>query len=264
MLRLVVPSPDGVLVHTRLPRRMVACDAEHEQVIEELVGARLVTSTTAYWCWRTRRSPGPGRASSSGWRRTPRVSGSCATSRAPRTPGSRWAGRTASSTAGAGSPGPSSGTSATRPKPSAVEEAFLDASTALANAELEAARERAGSGGRARRRTRRLAGGLAVALALAVVAATTATYFQRSASERADEAAAATVEADANRLAALSRSVGSLDLSLLLAAQAARHGEHRGHPGRAAGHARAAPPGDPGRATGRTGRRCRAGRRRPA
>jgi energy-coupling factor transporter ATP-binding protein EcfA2 len=44
LLRLVTPSPEGEPVRARVPRRLVAADAKHEQVIEQLVTARLVTS----------------------------------------------------------------------------------------------------------------------------------------------------------------------------------------------------------------------------
>jgi DNA-binding SARP family transcriptional activator/WD40 repeat protein/energy-coupling factor transporter ATP-binding protein EcfA2 len=44
MLRLVTPSPEGEPVRSRVPRRAVATDAEHEQLIEQLVAARLLTS----------------------------------------------------------------------------------------------------------------------------------------------------------------------------------------------------------------------------
>ncbi|HET6772158.1 MAG TPA: BTAD domain-containing putative transcriptional regulator [Acidimicrobiales bacterium] len=44
LLRLVAPSPDGEPVRSRVPRRMVATDAQHERIIEQLVSARLVTS----------------------------------------------------------------------------------------------------------------------------------------------------------------------------------------------------------------------------
>jgi WD40 repeat protein/DNA-binding SARP family transcriptional activator/energy-coupling factor transporter ATP-binding protein EcfA2 len=44
LLRLVVPSPEGEPVRGRVPRRTLATDAAHEQVIELLVAARLVTS----------------------------------------------------------------------------------------------------------------------------------------------------------------------------------------------------------------------------
>ncbi|MGH9193663.1 MAG: BTAD domain-containing putative transcriptional regulator, partial [Acidimicrobiales bacterium] len=44
LLRLVTPSVDGQPVRSRVPRRTVATDAAHDDVIELLVGARLVTS----------------------------------------------------------------------------------------------------------------------------------------------------------------------------------------------------------------------------
>ncbi|CAN5430863.1 hypothetical protein BH10ACT10_BH10ACT10_12070 [soil metagenome] len=88
--------------------------------------------------------------------------------------------------------------------------------------ELTEARNRADRERQASGRARRFAVALAVALVLALVTAVMATYYQRSAAERAGEAAVATTAADANRLSALSTTVGGLDLSLLLAAQAAR------------------------------------------
>jgi DNA-binding SARP family transcriptional activator/WD40 repeat protein len=44
LLRLVGSSPEGAPVRSRVPRRLVAVDAAHEDLIEELVAARLVTS----------------------------------------------------------------------------------------------------------------------------------------------------------------------------------------------------------------------------
>ena len=44
LLRLVTPTPDGEPVRSRVPRRTVVSDAEHERLIELLVRARLVTS----------------------------------------------------------------------------------------------------------------------------------------------------------------------------------------------------------------------------
>jgi WD40 repeat protein/DNA-binding SARP family transcriptional activator len=44
LLRLVVPGADGQPVRSRVPRRTVAPDAAHDELIEQLVGARLVTS----------------------------------------------------------------------------------------------------------------------------------------------------------------------------------------------------------------------------
>ena len=99
--------------------------------------------------------------------------------------------------------------------PTPIEREFVAAGLAQADAELTAARERAEAEAAGHRRTRRFAGGLAVVLVLAVVATLVAVVFQR----RADEQATV---ADANRLAALSSSARSLDLSLLLAAAAVR------------------------------------------
>jgi WD40 repeat protein len=44
LLRLVAPSPDGEPVPSRLPRRIVATDPAHENLVEVLVAARLITS----------------------------------------------------------------------------------------------------------------------------------------------------------------------------------------------------------------------------
>jgi WD40 repeat protein/DNA-binding SARP family transcriptional activator len=44
LLRLVAPSPEGDPVRTRMPRRLVVTDPAHEQLVDLLVGSRLVTS----------------------------------------------------------------------------------------------------------------------------------------------------------------------------------------------------------------------------
>ncbi|MFD7075598.1 BTAD domain-containing putative transcriptional regulator [Nocardioides sp. NPDC059952] len=44
VLRLVSPGPEGEPVRTRVPRRLVGTDPEHDQLIEMLVTARLVTT----------------------------------------------------------------------------------------------------------------------------------------------------------------------------------------------------------------------------
>ena len=44
VLRLVSPGSQGEPVRSRVPRRLIASDVEHDQLIEMLVGARLVTS----------------------------------------------------------------------------------------------------------------------------------------------------------------------------------------------------------------------------
>ena len=96
-----------------------------------------------------------------------------------------------------------------------VEREFLDASQARADAELLATRERADREAAGWRRTKRLAVALAGILVLALVATVLAVRAQQQAQE-------ASLVADANRLAAQSTTAGSLDLALLLAAQAAR------------------------------------------
>ena len=44
MLRLVTPSPEGAPMRTRVPRRLLTTDPAHDQLMERLVAARLVTS----------------------------------------------------------------------------------------------------------------------------------------------------------------------------------------------------------------------------
>jgi WD40 repeat protein/DNA-binding SARP family transcriptional activator len=44
LLRLVAPNPEGDPMRSRVPRRLVAGNPEHEQLVETLVRARLVTS----------------------------------------------------------------------------------------------------------------------------------------------------------------------------------------------------------------------------
>ena len=104
----------------------------------------------------------------------------------------------------------------------ALEREFVAAGGALAEQELWDARDRATTEAAARRRTRRLAAGLAVFLVVALVATGVAVVFQRSADRRAAEAETAGTVADANRLAAQASGARSLDLSLLLAANALR------------------------------------------
>ncbi|HEX5968568.1 MAG TPA: WD40 repeat domain-containing protein, partial [Intrasporangium sp.] len=106
--------------------------------------------------------------------------------------------------------------------PTEVERAFVEASVARAQAELALAQFRANVEAAGRRRIRRLAVVLAAALTLALASAAVAVGYQRTAAERANQARAAGTVADANRLAALSSSARSLDLSLLLAAAAVR------------------------------------------
>jgi DNA-binding SARP family transcriptional activator/WD40 repeat protein len=220
MLRLVATGEAGEPVRHRVPRRLLTTDPEHEQVMERLVAARLVTSDedslqiahealARAWPrlqdWLADDAQGQLvrhhlAASADAWDRLARPDSEL------------YRGiRLAQAVDWRDQSGPDL---------TAVEQEFLDASQQQVDAELRAAEERAESEASARQRTRRLAGGLAAVLVLALVAAGLATYFQREANTRADEAAAATVQADANRLAQLSGTVGGLDTQLLLAVEA--------------------------------------------
>ena len=220
MLRLVATGEAGEPVRQRVPRRLLAADHEHEQVTERLVAARLVTSDedslqiahealARAWPrlqdWLADDAQGQHvrhhlAASADAWDRLGRPDSELYR-------GIRLA--QAADWRDQSDPDLTPG-----------ERDFLDASQQHVDAELRAARERAEREAAARHRTRRLAVGLAAVLVLALVAAGLATYFQREADTRADEAATATVQADANRLAQLSGTVGGLDTSLLLAVEA--------------------------------------------
>ncbi len=219
MLRLVLPAPEGESVRSRTPRRLVATDQSHERVIEMLVTSRLVTSDDGVLelahealarAWP--RLQQWLRDDTEGQRILRHLSAAAdAWESMGRPPSELYRGvRLAEAVDWHGRVGPDI---------TPLERSFLTASQEQVDADLTAARQRADQETRSRRRTRRLAVGLAIALVLAVVAAVGATGFQRTAEDRAADARAASTVADANRLAALSKSVGSLDLSLLLAAE---------------------------------------------
>lgn len=220
MLRLVATGAAGEPVRRRVPRRLLATDREHEQVVEQLVTARLVTSDEGSlqiahealaraWPrlqdWLSEDAQGHQirhhlSVAADAWDRLGHPESELY--RGVRLAQAvDWRDR--------------SGAELTP-----VERDFLDASQHQVDAELRAAEQRAEEEAAARRRTRRLAAGLAAVLALALVAAGLATYFQRQADTRADEASVASTQADANRLAQLSSTVDGLDTSLLLAVEA--------------------------------------------
>jgi DNA-binding SARP family transcriptional activator/WD40 repeat protein/energy-coupling factor transporter ATP-binding protein EcfA2 len=222
MLRLVGTTAAGELVRSRIPRALVTGDAAHDHVVDLLVEARLVTSDDGALevahealvrAWPRLRAWLE--EDVDGQRVLRHLADAAQSWQAMGRPDSElyrgvrlaqaldWRERTAPDLAG-------------------LEEDFLHASRAHVAAELDEARRHAALQTVARRRTRRLAAGLAVALVLALVAAVAATRYQVAAEDRAVEAGRAATLADANRLAALSTSVGSLDLSLLLAAEGAR------------------------------------------
>ena len=102
VLRLVSPGTDGEAVRTQVPRRLIASDSQHEQLIEMLVDARLVTATKASSRSPTRLSPAPGHGCAAGSTTTSRASGSDTTSAARPMPGTPSGAPTASSTVGSG------------------------------------------------------------------------------------------------------------------------------------------------------------------
>jgi len=222
LLRLVAPTGEGEPVRSRLPRHLVATDDEHERLIELLVGARLVTSDDGV-------VELAHEALARAW---PRLRGWLDDD----TEGQRTLHHlTVAADAWAAMGRPDSelyrGVRLARalewrdragPQLTATEQAFLTASSEQAETELQAAKRRAEQEARARRRTRRLATAVTGVAVLALLAAGLALNYQRDATARAADAAAASTLADANRLAALSTTVDELDLSLLLAAEAAR------------------------------------------
>jgi WD40 repeat protein/DNA-binding SARP family transcriptional activator/energy-coupling factor transporter ATP-binding protein EcfA2 len=222
MLRLVTPGVAGEPVRSRMPRRLVADDEPHREVIERLVAARLFTSDDGVLelahealvqAWPRFRQWLDDDVE--GQRIQRHLTAAADTWDSMGRPQSElYRGiRLAQAT---------DWVKSTHPGLTPVEQELLAASQAMVDAELTQAQRRAREERRARRRTRNLAVALAAALALTLIAAVGAIMFQQAAEDRAVEAADASTEADANRLAALSRSVRSLDLSLLLAAEAIR------------------------------------------
>jgi WD40 repeat protein len=222
LLRLVIPTEEGEPVRRRLPRRMVATDEERERLIELLVGARLITSDDGIvelthealvraWPrlreWLDEDADGQRirhhlTIAADAWGEMDRPDSELY--RGVRlTRALDWRDRAA-------------------PRLTAAEQAFLDGSQAHAEDEFRDAVQRADREARTSRRTSRLAIGLAGMLVLALVAAGLALRYQHDAAARANDATEASTLADANRLAALSTTVEELDLSLLLAAEAAR------------------------------------------
>lgn len=221
-LRLLAPVGEGEPMRSRLPRRLVAGDAEQEQLVELLVSARLVTSDDGVvelahealaGAWPRLRG---WLEDDTGGRRiqhhlTPAADAWQAMGR----PDSELYGGNRLAEAMEWRHGAA-------PHLTPTELAFLDASQARLGAELREARQRAEREAAARRRAARLTSVLAGVLVLALVATGLAVRFQRDAAARASDATAAGTLAEANRLAALSTTVSSLDVSLLLAAEAAQ------------------------------------------
>lgn len=220
LLRLVTTGGEGEPVRRRVPRRLIVTGRSDEQVVERLVAARLVTSDEGSL-------QVAHEALARAWPRLQDWLAEDAQGQQVRhhlsAAADAWdaLGRPDSELyRGVRLAQAKDWREQSHPSLTPVEHAFFEASERQVDAELQAAQHQAEREAAAGRRTRRLAAGLAVVLAMALVSAGLATYFQREAEDRADEATAASVQAEANRLAQLSGTVGGLDTSLLLAVEA--------------------------------------------
>ena len=107
------PGPDGEPVRSRLPRRLVVTDPDHD-ADDRPAGRRAAGDQRR----RRRRDrprgarPARGHGCAAGWTTTSRASGSCTTWPSLPTPGTRWVVPTASSTAACASPRPWTGRTA--------------------------------------------------------------------------------------------------------------------------------------------------------
>ena len=218
VLRLVSPGVDGEAVRTQVPRRLIASDRHHEQLIEMLVGARLVTSDQGVLeithealarAWPRLR----------GWldddvegqRTRHHLSGAADAWETLGRPDSElyrgvrlaraldWQSRTESALTD-------------------TEREFLSSSRTASDAEEQTAAERALQQARLIRRLRIVLGGATVLLVLALAAGGIAAVQSDRASESAAEAEQSTVSALARGAAARGSATGDLDTALLLAA----------------------------------------------
>lgn len=220
LLRLVVPTEDGNPVRARVPRARVTVDAEHDRLVELLVGARLVsiddeTVQIAHEAlvrvWPRLRGwldddldgqrlfrhlagaadawEGMGRPDSELYRGT----------RLSRT--AEWRDRTG-------------------PDLNADEAAFLDASVALSVAEQRAAEARAAHERRSRRRLGGALVGVGVLLVLALVAGVLAVRSADRARQEKQDREAAAVVAEARRAGAQAAGQQNVETALLLTAEA--------------------------------------------
>ena len=127
VLRLVSPGTEGEPVRSRVPRRLVATDPEHDQLIEH-AGRRPAGDQRRRRPRDRPRGAGPRLARLRGWLDDD-VEGQRILHHlsAPPTPGTRWAAPTASSTAASGWPGRSTGRPGPPPRSPTTERDFLAA-----------------------------------------------------------------------------------------------------------------------------------------
>ena len=198
MLRLVSTDTAGEPVRRLLPRRLLATDPEHEQLLEQLVTARLVTSDAGSLqiahealarAWPRLQDWLAQDAQGQQVRHHLSVT-SDAWDRAGRPDSELYRGVRLAQAA--------DWRDQSHPDLTTVERAFLDASQQQVDAELHATHARAEREAAARRRTHRLAVGLAAVLVLALVAAGLAINQWRVADRERSEATARELAAAAN------------------------------------------------------------------
>lgn len=222
LLRLVSPGAEGEAVRTQVPRRLIAADEPHEQLVAMLVDARLVTSDegvleithealTRAWP----RLRGWLDDDVEGQRIRHHLSGAADAWDSLGRPGSElyrgvrltrvldWQSRT-------------------EPTLTATEREFLDAARVASDAEERSAAEHARAQARLIRRLRVVLGGAVALLVLALAAGGIAAVQSDRASDNAARAEQAAVSADARRVGLRSQLTDDISLSLLLAAAGAR------------------------------------------
>ncbi len=222
VLRLVSPGSQGEPVRSRVPRRLIANDTEHDQLIQLLVGARLVTSDDGVleithealaraWPrlrgWLDDDVEGQRMlhhlsTSADAWDSLGRPDSELYRGiRLARVQDWQHRGQTALTD---------------------TEREFLDASRRAADAEEQSAAERARVQARLIRRLRIVLSGAAVLLVLALVAGILAAIQSDRANENAAQAEQSAVSADARRVGARAQLIDDISLSLLLAAAGVR------------------------------------------
>jgi DNA-binding SARP family transcriptional activator/WD40 repeat protein/energy-coupling factor transporter ATP-binding protein EcfA2 len=220
VLRLVSPGAEGEAVRTRVPRRLVA--PAHDELVEALVAARLVTSDEGV-LEITHESLARAWPRLRGWleddvegqRIRHHLSGAADAWDTLGRPDSElyrgvrltraldWQSRTESTLTG-------------------TERDFLDAARVQAEIEAQSAAERARAQARLIRRLRIVLGGAVVLLVLALAAGGIAAVQSERANENARQTAQAALSADARRVGVRAQVTDDPTLSMLLAAAGAR------------------------------------------
>ena len=222
VLRLVSPGTDGEAVRTRVPRRLIASDADHDQLIELLVEARLVTSDDGVLeithealarAWpRLRDWLDDDIEGQRTWHHLSGAADAWDTLGRPDSElyrGGRlartleWQAQTASTLTD-------------------NELAFLEAARAANEAEEQSAAERARAQTLLIRRLRLVLAGAVVLLVLALAAGGMAVHQSQLAGDNAARAEASTVAAEARRAGAQALITDDIDESMLLAVAAVR------------------------------------------